>query len=283
MSAFWQKPARFAVRHWPVSGFLLLLLTMAMTPHLLERFFVYYPSRALVGNPGDIGLEYRDLFLITNDDVRLHGWFVPSAGSRVTLLIFHGNAGNVSHRLEWIRLLHGLSCHVLIIDYRGYGKSEGSPFERGLYLDARAAYRWWVQQQSGPGQKLVVMGESLGGCVAVDLAAEVNPAGLILQSTFTSARDMARTLFPLGLLHPLTGIRFDSVSKIGGVRCPKLVIHGTRDEIVPFGLGRKLYEAAPPPKIFYEVADAGHNDLVWAAGTEYSKRLHDFLSRVGQT
>jgi hypothetical protein len=280
MSAFWKKALKFAGRHWPVTGFLLLAIGIMMTPHVLERLFVYYPSKGFIGSPGDLGLDYRDLFLTADDKVRVHGWFVPAPGATITLLIFHGNAGNISHRLEWIQLLHELNCHVLIIDYRGYGKSEGSPFEQGLYLDARAAYRWWIREQDGPGQQLVVVGESLGGCVAVDLAAETNPAGLILQSTFTSARDMARTIFPLGLLQPLTGIRFDSASKITRIRCPKLVIHGSRDEIVPFGLGMKLYESALPPKTFYEVRGAGHNDLVWTGGTEYSRRLREFLSQL---
>jgi fermentation-respiration switch protein FrsA (DUF1100 family) len=177
-------------------------------------------------------------------------------------------------------MLHELNCHVFIIDYRGYGKSEGSPFEEGLYRDARAAYQWWVRERSASGESLVLMGESLGGSVAVDLAARVNPSGLILQSTFTSAWDMAKTMFPLGLLQPFTSVRFDSIAKLGKIRCPKLVIHGDRDEIVPFRLGRKLYDAALPPKSFYQVPGAGHNDLISAAGPEYLNRLKDFLSQL---
>jgi hypothetical protein len=280
MPAAWKGAWKFARNHWPLSGFLLLTIILVMTPHLLERLFVYFPSKELAGNPSHLGLRYEDLSLVTEDDVRLHGWFVPCAGAKRTLLIFHGNAGNISHRLEWIQLLHELNCHILIIDYRGYGRSQGSPFEEGLYRDARAAYEWWVRERSGSGEQLVVMGESLGGCVAVDLAARVNPAGLILQSTFTSAWDMAKTLFPLGLLQPLTTIRFDAASKISRVHCPKLLIHGNRDEIVPYRLGRNLYQAAPPPRLFYEVPGAGHNDLVWTAGPEYSRRLSSFLSQL---
>jgi hypothetical protein len=276
----WEKAWKFARNHWPLTGFFLLIIAIVMTPHLLERLFVYYPAKELAGDPSQLGLRYEDLFLVTEDNVRLHGWFVPCAGATRTLLIFHGNAGNISHRLEWIQLLHKLNCHILIIDYRGYGKSQGSPFEEGLYRDASAAYEWWVRERGSTGEQLVVMGESLGGCVAVDLAARVHPAGLIVQSTFTSAWDMAKTLFPLGLLQPLTDIRFDAASKIKKVHCPKLMIHGNRDEIVPYRLGKKLYEVAPPPKLFYEVTGAGHNDLVWTAGPEYSKRLGEFLSQL---
>ncbi len=280
MAAIWRRSFGFARRHWPLTALLVLTAAIFMIPHRIERFFVYYPSKDVIANPSQMGLDYQDVALFTEDHVRLHGWFVPSTGARRTLLIFHGNAGNISHRLEWIRLLHDLNCHVFMIDYRGYGKSEGSPFEDGLYLDARAAYEWWAKERGSSGEQLVVMGESLGGCVAVDLASRTDPAALVLQSTFSSAREMARTLFPLGLLQPLTGIRFDSLSKIGKVRCPILVIHGDRDEIVPFRLGMNLYDAAPSPKDFYEVPGAGHNDLVWVAGPDYSRRLREFLSRL---
>ena len=174
-------------------------------------------------------------------------------------------------------MLHKLQANVLIIDYRGYGLSEGSPFEGGLYLDAKAAAAWWAGRFAGSENHLIPIGESLGGAVAVDLATHTRVSGLILQSTFTSARDMARTLFPLGLLQPLIGVHFDSATKIQGIRCPKLIIHGNRDEIVPFGLGRKLYDLSPEPKQFWEVPGAGHNDLIWTAGADYSRVLSDFL------
>jgi len=251
-----------------------------MIPHALERMFVYYPFRQVEGSPGDLGLAYRDITLVTEDNLKLHGWFVPRDGARVTLLIFHGNAGNIGHRLPWIEMLHRLGVHVFIFDYRGFGKSEGKPFEEGLYRDARAAYRWWQSEREPLGEKLILVGESLGGSVAVHLAARAPVAGLILQSTFTSARDMAKTMFPIGLLLPLTGLKFDSRADIARVTCPKLVIHGDRDEIVPFRFGKALYEAAPSPKSFYAVPGAGHNDLLWAAGPEYGRQLQSFISAI---
>jgi uncharacterized protein len=256
------------------------IIGFVMTPHWLEHLFIYYPTKQLEETPRDCGLAYQDLAIVTEDRVKLHGWFVPCDEARSTLLIFHGNGGNIGHRVQWIEMLHRLNVNVMTIDYRGYGKSEGDPFEDGLYRDARAAYQWWVEERKPRGERLIVVGESLGGAIAVNLAARVSPAGLIVQSTFTSARDMAKSMFPLGLLFPLIRVRFDSEKEIAQIHCPKLVIHGTSDEVVPFRLGKKLYEAAPPPKSFYVVPEAGHNDLLWAAGAEYSRRLQSFLSEI---
>lgn len=251
-----------------------------MTTHILERMFVYFPSQEIEADPSAIGLTFLDIHPVTQDGVRLHGWFVPQSGARNTFLLFHGNAGNISHRLDWIQMLHDLGAQVVIIDYRGYGKSEGKPFEQGLYLDARAAYDWWIKYHGAEGNKLVLLGESLGGAVAVDLATRVPVDGIVLQSTFTSARDLAKAMIPLGLLEPLTGVRFDSMAKIRTLRCPKLFIHGNRDEVIPYSLGRKLYSYCLPPKNFYVVNHAGHNDLLTAAGETYIAQLRKFLSSL---
>jgi fermentation-respiration switch protein FrsA (DUF1100 family) len=205
---------------------------------------------------------------------------VPHPKARVTLILFHGNAGNISHRIPWIEMLHPLQANVLVFDYRGYGRSSGSPFEGGLYIDADAVYGWWKRERANTGEKLILVGESLGGAVAVDLAARVPADGLILQSTFTSGWDMAKTLMPIGLLQPLARVRFDSEAKIAGVTCPKLFIHGSWDEIVPLRLGRKLFDRAAPPKEFWEVPRAGHNDLLWVAGPQYGERVRAFIAQI---
>ena len=267
-------------KHWVILGFLILAGSIILMPHALERLFVYYPIKEVEGDPSRIGLAFEDLSLVTDDGVKIHGWFVPCHGSHTTLLVFHGNAGNIGHRLPLIEILHELEAHVLIIDYRGYGRSQGQPFEEGLYRDARAAAAWWTQRFAGPDQRLVLIGKSLGGPVAVDLATHVPVSGLILQSTFTSAWDMAKTLFPIGLLQPLSGVHFDSAAKIGAIRCPKLFIHGSLDEIVPFRLGKKLFDLAPEPKQFLEVSGAGHNDLIWVAGPDYSRTIRKFLREI---
>jgi fermentation-respiration switch protein FrsA (DUF1100 family) len=280
MRAFLRTVGKHIGRHWILGAFILLVLGFVMTPYRLERFFVYYPSRQLEGNPGNLGLAYDDLTMTTEDNLKLHGWFVPCGGARTTVLIFHGNAGNISHRLPYIELLHELGVNVFLFDYRGYGNSEGKPFEKGLYRDARAAYEWWLQERPAPGERLILFGESLGGAVAVHLGARVSASALILQSTFTSARDMAKTMMPLGLLLPLTGLRLDSKKDMAKIACPKLIIHGTSDEIVPFRIGELLYEITPPPKYFYAVPRAGHNDVLWVAGAEYGRQIKGFLAKI---
>jgi fermentation-respiration switch protein FrsA (DUF1100 family) len=225
MQASWKSAAAFARKHWILAAAIAFAAGISMTPHTLERLLIYFPMKQLEGDPSSIGLSFQDIYPVTEDRIRLHGWFIPSRNADRTLLIFHGNAGNISHRLPWIEMLLDAKANVMIIDYRGYGKSEGSPFENGLYLDALAAHRWWAKERAGSGEKLILVGESLGGAVAVDLAAHTAPAGLILQSTFTSAREMARAMFPLGLLQPLARVRFDSAAKMARIACPKLIIH----------------------------------------------------------
>ena len=271
------KVGRFALRHWPSTAVLLVVGYAVMKPHLLERTFVYYPMKEIDGDPGLAGLRFEDVWLRTEDGVRLHGWFVPRDGARTTLLVLHGNAGNISHRVPWIEMLHRAGAHVLIFDYRGYGRSEGKPFEEGLYRDSRAAYAWWSAERGRSGERLALIGESLGGAVAVELAGRSQVAGLIVQSSFTNAWDVAKTILPLGLLQPFSGVRFDSAGRIGAIQCPKLFIHGDVDEIIPFRLGKRLFELAPPPKDFYAVSGARHNDLPWIGGPEYVSRISRFL------
>jgi uncharacterized protein len=242
--------------------------------------FVYFPTRGLDARPSDAGFDYRDLSLTAEDGVRLHGWLIRHPSPLCTFVAFHGNAGNIGHRLPWIELMNRVPAQVVLIDYRGYGKSGGRPSEKGLYRDAAAAYRWCVENVPPAPKGIVVIGESIGGAVAIDLAARVPVAGLVVQSTFTSAWDMAKTMMPVGLLQPLAGVRFASYDKLAAIRCPILIIHGDRDEIVPFRMGEKLYQAARGEKYFYRVDGAGHNDLLWAAADEYTVRLRQFIDRL---
>jgi uncharacterized protein len=276
----WHAVGRFLRRHWFLEVFLVFVIGFIMFPHNLERMFVYYPVRQITEDPGHIGLSYQNLSIVSEDGVRLHGWFIPCEGANRTLLFFHGNAGNIGDRLFYIETFHKLKVHVFIIDYRGYGKSEGKPFEKGLYRDAWAAYNWWAHERQPGGEKLILFGESLGGAVAVNLASKVRPAGLILQSTLTCAKDIARENLLLRLLFPLANVQFDSSKLISQVVCPKLIIHGTHDEMIPFRFGKALYDRAAFPKTMYVVPEAGHNDLPWVAGEEYSVKLKQFLSDI---
>ena len=280
MTHILEATGRFLRRYWLIPAFLLAIVMLAATTDILERFFVYYPASKVEGDPSLLGMPFEDIYLKTQDGLRLHGWLVSKPDAVHTFLIFHGNAGNIGHRLDWIRMLYDLNANILIIDYRGFGNSEGRPCEKGLYLDARAAHDWVRRQRPKERDTLVLLGESLGGAVAVELASVVPVKALILQSAFTSAWDMAKTIMPLGLLRPLAGISFDSQSKIKRIHCPKPIIHGSRDEIVPLRLGKKLFSAAAPPKEFYEVPGAGHNDLLAIAGDDYVRRIRAFLDSL---
>lgn len=239
----------------------------------VERSFIYFPTRRLEASPRDYGLPYRDVRLTTDDGVRLHGWYVPGR-RRVTLLWCHGNAGNISHRLDNLRLIRDrLQVGVLLFDYRGYGESEGVPSEDGTYRDARA-FRAWLR---GEGDGAVVyFGRSLGAAVATRLAVDDPPAALILETPFTSVTAMAnRTLPGAGAL---VRTRYDTLGLITRLRAPLLVAHGDADEVVPFEHGRAVFEAAPEPKTFFSIPGARHNDTYLVGGEAYWRAWERFLA-----
>ena len=214
--------------------------------------------------------------------VQLHGWFFPHSKPVATLLFCHGNAGNISHRLENAYHLLRTGFQVLLFDYRGYGHSSGEPSEEGLYTDAAAAWAHLAQREDTVGAPRIIFGRSLGGAVAVELATRVGADGLIIESTFTSIRTLARLVFSFPL--PGLPIKYDSLSKIGRVTMPLLAIHGKRDELIPFADGELLFEAAPEPKTWYPIPGAGHNNTYLVGGEVYFQRLAKFASglRWGQ-
>ena len=239
---------------------------------------IYYPSRYPKGRwetQAQVGAA--DVWLRSSDGVRLHAWWIDAPGARVATLFLHGNAGNISHRGPHIEALVAAGSAVLMLDYRGYGKSGGHPTERGLYADAEAGYEHLREL----GRPIVVHGESLGTAVAVDLASRRPCAGVVLESPFTSARAMAARVFPA--IGPLLVSGFDSARKIRRVNAPLLVIHGDRDSVVPFELGRALFDAAREPKAFWAVAGADHNDVVETAGPRYGERLREFYGSLRTT
>lgn len=218
-----------------------------------------------------------DTWLRASDGVRLHGWWIPVPGARIATLYLHGNAGNITHRGDHIRAITAAGSSLLIIDYRGYGKSEGRPSERGLYADAEAAWKHLVESgHSADG--IVVHGESLGTAVAVDLASRHPCGGVVLEAPFTSARDVAGRVLPV--LGPLVVWGFDSKRKIPAVRAPVLIIHGDRDEVIDHELGQELFDAAREPKSFWAVRGAGHNNIVETAGPQYIERLREFYAKI---
>jgi fermentation-respiration switch protein FrsA (DUF1100 family) len=236
---------------------------------------IFFPDPYLVATPGDLGLDYDDVELRVDGGGRSHGWFVPGDGDD-TILWFHGNAGNISHRLDNLRLLHDLvGASILIIDYGGYGRSDGEPSEERMYADARAALHS-LRERGISAANTVYFGRSLGSAVALDLAVDEPPAKLILETPFESLRAMAGALVPAPLAR-LVPQRFDNLGKIARIRCPVLFLHGDRDEIVPFEHSLRLYDAAPEPKRHYRIPGAGHNDTYVVGGAAYFETIRRFI------
>jgi len=264
---------------------LVFLVLVVVLFRFLEKALVFYPDRALAASPQDTGLTYEDAWMTTSDGIKIHGWFLPSAITEAPptacLLFLHGNAGNISHRLDNLAGLTKAGFAVLIIDYRGYGRSEGRPSEKGTYLDARTAYQYLLDKTGVNPDKIVIFGRSLGGAVAVDLAVEKPARALILESTFTSIRDMARVHFPV-LPGFLVSAMYESEKKIGRITIPTLFIHGEADDLVPMALGRRLFAAHPGPKDFFAIPRAGHNDTFLVGGGPYYRRLVDFARNPAQ-
>jgi fermentation-respiration switch protein FrsA (DUF1100 family) len=266
---------RAAVR--AVLRILVLLVIAGGLLLVFEKHLIYFPTRAHEVTPAGLGLASEEVELRAEDGVRLHGWFLPVKGSRLTVLVCHGNGGNVSHRLDRVLLMQSrLNVDTLLFDYRGYGKSEGSPDEQGTYRDARAAYRWLVAHGHGP-ERVVLFGESLGSAVALQLALEVEARALVLESPFASVPEMARAVYPFLPLWPFVRTRYDNVAKVARLRMPLLVLHGERDEVVPFAQGRRVFDKAPEPKRFFAIPGASHNDTYLVGGEPYWRALREFL------
>jgi len=257
------------------------LLLIVAGIRLFENTFIYFPPRCPKGlSPPELyPLHVEDVWLTTLDKVRLNAWYLPNPASEKVLLWFHGNAETIGHGLEHLRFYSRLAVNVLAMDYRGFGKSEGSPDETGVYRDADAAYHYLVRERHIQPKNIIFLGHSLGGAVAIDLASRRECGGLIVQSSFTSAKDMARRIFRIPLFEYLLKSRFNSLAKIRRVRAPILIVHGTRDQVVPFSMGQRLFAAAPEPKFFFPVEGAGHNNLAEVGGNRLLDHLKSFLEQ----
>ncbi len=244
---------------------------------LVERL-VFYPVRGEVPAPGQMGLVGEEIRFVSSDGARLHGWWLPSGPEAGTLLYLHGNAGNISNCAEYLRGVGRLGVNCLAFDYRGYGRSEGRPSEKGFYLDAEAALRE-ARQRSGH-DRVAVVGHSLGGIAAVHLAAKFPVAGVILESTFTNLADMARAIYKLPSPRGWLDRKFNATEKIAQIELPILIFHAGRDEVVPLELGRRLAALAPRAE-FILVEGAGHNDLSQVAGDKYFQAVARYLKTMG--
>jgi fermentation-respiration switch protein FrsA (DUF1100 family) len=241
-----------------------------------EKGIVFFPDPYLVGTPADYGLKFEDVFFEAADGVKLHGWWVPKAGAPV-FVWFHGNAGNISHRLENIKLLHDLvGVQVFIFDYREYGRSQGRISREGTFKDAAAAYHYVTATRGVPAEDLVLFGRSLGSALATDLAIKKPCRALILESAFTNSSDMAKMMAPF-LFDWRPKIPYDNLGKIDKVKVPVFVIHGSHDEIIPVEMGRRVAAAANEPKELYIIPGAHHNDTYLVGGQTYFARLKAFI------
>ena len=239
-------------------------------------FLADLPGRTLDATPQNAGLGFEEISITTSDGLQLHGWFVPAESSKATVLFLHGNAGNISHRLDSIKIFHELGLDTLIIDYRGYGQSEGKPGEQGTYLDAQAAWDYLVRNRGIAPEQIVIFGRSLGGAVAAKLALETTAAAIIIESSFSSALDMARRLYPFMPARLITRLKYPVRDHVSKLNIPLLVIHSRDDEIIPFSMGQVIFEAAAGPKAMLELS-GGHNDGFLMNRDRYKAGLAEFI------
>ena len=235
-----------------IAGAYLLLVAVVYLTQASMLYLPNMPGRELLAAPDAVGLDYEDITLEASDGVSVHGWFVPGQSERV-LLYFHGNAGNISHRLYSIKAFHELGLSVFIIDYRGYGQSGGKPSERGLYRDGEAAWRYLTEDRGIDADNIIVFGRSLGGSVASWIAAREKPAALIVESSFTSVPDIGQDAYPWLPVRWLTRFKHSTRDEVAKATCPVLVVHSRDDEIIPFHHGEAIYGAANEPKQFLEI------------------------------
>ncbi len=264
-----------------LSILLVLLVTYSIlgwSLYFLQSSFVYKPTKDVLYNPGGLGLTYEKVVLKTEDGLKLSAWFIPAENARQTVLFCHGNAGNISHRLDTANIFNELGINCLLFDYRGYGNSQGKPTEEGTYLDAEAAWNWLIERGIGP-EQIIIFGRSLGGSIASHLAVKVHPSGLVLESNFTSYVDMGKKFYPYMPVRLFARFNYNAIDHIRKIDCPVLIIHSRNDEMIPFEFGLKLYDAAKEPKEFLEIFGS-HNDGFLHSGQVYRDTWTQWLEFV---
>jgi len=235
---------------------------------MFEDRYIYFPEKEVLYTPSSVGLEFRTVQPVTSDGITLHGWYIPHPAARYTVLHFHGNAGNISHRLHLYGRWHEMGLSVFAVDYRGYGQSGGTPSEKGLYEDGRASWQYLTGKLNVPAEHIILAGRSLGCAVAAQLGGEVKAAGLVLETPFTSAPDLARTFYPWLPIGFLMRTKLDTLSRIRRIHLPLLIIRAGEDEIVPAAMAEEIFSAAHEPKIFVTLP-GGHNGFDGISEKEY--------------
>jgi len=262
--------------------FVAVYLGLTIVLFFFQSHLVYYPVREIEATPGGIGLVFEEIVFETKDGIKLHGWFIPASESKGTIMMCHGNGGNISHRLETISIFNRFGMSVVIFDYRGYGKSSGKPGEQGTYTDAEAVLHWITETQNKVSEDVIFFGRSLGGAVAAWLARKYTPKALILESAFTSIPDMGSELYPWIPVRLFSRFKYTTIDYVKEVKCPVLILHSMEDDLVPFSHGKRLFDTAPEPKEFIKLTGT-HNDGFLTSGTRYTDGLQSFLMRYGGT
>jgi fermentation-respiration switch protein FrsA (DUF1100 family) len=261
------------------------LVALALLLRWREPSMIYFPSRQIELTPERVGFQFEDVWLTTSDGVRIHGWYLPAPlqRGRLVVLFLHGNAGNISHRYEKFEAFRDLGVDVFIIDYRGYGRSEGRPDEQGTYRDALAAYEYLTGRppvgRALLPRQIVLYGESLGAAVAVDLATKVPVGGVVTEEAFTSTADVGQKMFPFLPVRWLVKNKYDTLSKIGRINAPLLIFHSRDDEYFSMRHAERLLAAAQPPKHLVELR-GGHNDAFLVSNVTWRHALKQFFDKL---
>jgi len=257
--------------------------SLALLLYYFQPKFIFFPHEQLEATPALISLDYEDVNLTTTDGEVLDAWWIPHPDARSTLLFLHGNAGNISHRLDSINIFHQLGLSVLIIDYRGYGNSTGTTSEQGTYIDAEAAWDYLFKQRKVNDDNIIIFGRSLGGAVAIGLASKHQPTALIIESSFTSVADVGKHYYPYLPTSLLARIKYPSIDRIANIKSPTLFIHSKDDEIIPYKYGKRLFTEAlketTTTKLFLDI-NGGHNEGFLLSGKEYFDGINDFITDI---
>lgn len=260
----------------------LFYISAMIAIYFVQALFIYapqMPSRELTATPADVGIEFENLQLITSDNETLHAWYIPAEKPTTqTVLFFHGNAGNISHRLETIKIYHQLGFNFLIFDYRGFGISSGKPSEQGTYIDADTVWNFLVNEKNLSTEDIIIAGRSLGGGVASELAKKVQPRLLILESTFTSMPDVSAVHYPFMPTNLIVKHRYETIKKLPEIHCPIIFVHSKKDEVIPFSQSQRNYSVANEPKQFIEIS-GGHGSGFLLSKQSYVTELKKALER----
>lgn len=263
---------------WIIIIILSIYILLSVYLFAFQSRQVYFPDRVLITDPSSMGFDFEKISLKTEDGINLSAWYIPSENARGVILFCHGNAGNISHRLESIQIFNRLRLDVFIFDYRGYGQSDGKPTEVGTYMDSESAWRFLVEERQISPNSIIVFGRSLGGAIATWLSHKHTPGALILESTFTSATDIATKMYPYLPMRLLLRFNYNTVDYLEKVACPVLVVHSPDDEIMPFSHGKHLFDIAKEPKDFLEISGT-HNQGFLTSDEVYENGLGVFISK----